>query len=84
MLREGPDSELHIGFVFVSRLFGPVVGPLLGGIAKITAGIIVAIYCRRFSLYILVVASIISFWAAWYNIWGVNVYTPIFLKWIPW
>ena len=83
MLKDGPDFELHIGFVFVSRLFGPIFGPLLGGIAKIVAGIIVSIYCRKFAPYILLAGSIISFWAAWYNIWGVNLYTPNILKWLP-
>lgn len=83
MLKDGTEFEIHVAVAFVSRLFGPVVGPLLGGIAKIVAGIIVSIYCKKLAPYIFLVGSIISFWAAWYNIWGVNVYTANILKWLP-
>ena len=83
MLKDGTEFEIHVAVAFVSRLFGPVVGPLIGGIAKIVAGIMVVIYCRKFAPYILLTASVISFWAAWYNIWGVNVYAANILKWIP-
>ena len=77
-------EEIHLGIRFVSMIFGPIIGPLVGAIAKAIAGILVAIYWRRIGLYILVAASIISFWAAWYNIWGVNIYFPNILRWIPW
>jgi hypothetical protein len=83
MLKDGAEFEIHVAVKFVSRLFGSIAGPLIGGIAKILAGIMVAIYCRKFALYLFVVASIISLWAAWYNIWGVNVYSANILKWLP-
>ena len=84
MLREGPSIEIHLAIRFVSEIFGPVVGPLIGAAGKAMAAIFVVMYFKRFGPYILLAVTIISFWAAWYNIWGVNIYTPNILKWIPW
>ena len=84
MLKEGVDVETHLAIRFVSKIFGPVIGPLIGLFGKVVASIFVAIYCKRFAIYIFVAVIILSLWAAWYNIWGINVYTPNILKWIPW
>jgi len=84
MLRDGAEAEIHPVIRQISRLLGPVAGPVLGAIGKTAAGIIVCILVRRFAAYLFVTASIISFWAAWYNIWGFKLYTPVILQWIPW
>ena len=84
MLRDGPSVEIHLAIRIVSNIFGPIVGPLIGAVGKAIAGIIVAIYLKRFAVYMLVAASIISFWAAWYNVWGCDIYLPNILKWITW
>ena len=84
MLIEGPDAEMHLAIRFVSEIFGPIAGLLIGAIGKAVAGLFVGIFCRRFAGYIFVTASIISFWAAWYNIWGFRLYTPIIVYWFPW
>jgi len=84
MLRDGPDVEIHPLIRFVSRLLGPVAGPIIGALTKTVGGIAVCIILRRFAAHILVAASIISFWAAWYNLWGYKVYTPIILQWVSW
>ena len=84
MLREGPDVEMHIVIRFISQALGPVAGPLVGAVGKAVAGVIVGVFCRRFAAYIFVTASIISFWAAWYNMWGYQLYTPIIMEWFPW
>lgn len=84
MLIEGPDVEIHPVIRLVSKILGPVAGPLIAAVGKAFAGILVCIYCRRFAAYIFVAASIISFWAAWYNLWGFKIYTPLILRWIPW
>lgn len=83
MLNEGVDSELHPGVNLVARIAGPVLGPLLGIIGKTIAGVIVAIYWRRIAWIILLVVSIVSFWAAWYNTWGWQYYEPGIFKWWP-
>ena len=84
MLEEGPDSEIHPAILLVSKWFGPIVGPMLGVVGKAAAGIVVAIYCRRFAIHILLVASILSLWAAWYNLWGHKIYSPLIFKLIFW
>ena len=83
MLNEGTENELHPVIKFVSvKLFGPVFGPIAGIAGKAAAGLAVAIYLKRFAPYILITATIISFWAAWYNIWGWKIYLPVGLKWL--
>jgi len=71
MMSEGADMEFHPVIRLVSLwILGPVAGPVSAVIVKALVGILVAIYCKRFALSILSAASIVSFWAAWYNIWG--------------
>jgi len=84
MLRDGIDAEVHLLIQYISKLLRPVMGPIAGALGKMFGGIIVGIFLRRFAAYIFVTASIISFWAAWYNMWGYRIYTPIILDWIPW
>jgi hypothetical protein len=69
MLIAGTDVEMHPLIRMVSKILGPVAGPLLAAVAKAVAGVIVCIFCRRFAAYIFVIASVISFWAAWHNTW---------------
>ena len=83
MIKLGPELEIHPMVRIAARIAGPVAGPLLGASAKALAGILVAIYCRRFAAYILILASLISFWAAWYNVWGIELYWPIFMRYLP-
>lgn len=80
MQKTGPESELHLGVQFMSELLGPVAGPLTGMVLKANAGIAVAIYLRKYAVHIFVTGSIISFWAAWYNMWGHEYYVPNLLR----
>lgn len=82
MLHTGSEAELHPVVALTSKILGPVLGPILGVVAKALCGILVAIYWRRIAFYLFFTASIISFWAGWYNIWGANLYVPRFLKWL--
>ena len=83
MVKVGPELEIHPMVRIAARIIGPVAGPLFGALVKALGGIVVAIYCRRFAPHILILASLISFWAAWYNIWGINMYNPMFMRWAP-
>ena len=83
MVKTGPELEIHPMVRIAARIAGPVAGPLLGALVKAMAGIVVAIYCRRFAAHILILTSLISLWAAWYNIWGVEMYIPEFMRWLP-
>jgi hypothetical protein len=82
MVIDGIDAEIHLAIRFVSKILGPVLGPIVGAAGKIAAGFIVGLYFRKLTPYVFAAASIISFAAAWYNIWGIHVLTT--LKWIPW
>ena len=77
------NEEIHPAINLAARILGPVLGPLFGAVGKAVAGLCVAIYCRRFAPYILITVSIISFWAAWYNIWGSELYVPFFFRYLP-
>lgn len=83
MLAEGTETELHPVVNITARITGPVLGPLISVLGKAIAGIIVAIYWRRITWIILLVVSVVSFWAAWYNTWGWQYYEPGIIKWWP-
>jgi len=83
MLKLGPELEIHPMVRIAAQVAGPVAGPLLGAAAKVLIGVFVAIYCRRWAAYILVATAMISLWAAWYNVWGVNMYYPFFVQYFP-
>jgi hypothetical protein len=84
MRKWGPEAEIHLAIRWMSMWFGNILGPLIGALGKAIAGLLVAVYLRRFAIYILLAVSIISFWAAWYNVWGYKIYEPNILNWIPW
>ena len=83
MLTEGIETEMHPAVNIAARITGPVLGPLIGVFGKAIAGVIVAIYWRPIGWIILLVVSVVSFWAAWYNTWGWQYYEPGILKWWP-
>ena len=80
---EGVDSEMHPMINLVSLWFGPVAGPLIGAFLKGASGIVVAVFWRRIAGFILVPVSLISLWAAWYNLWGYRIYQPAIQSWWP-
>lgn len=84
MRRQGAEIEVHPAIRLASTYLGTIAGPLLGVAGKAAAGLLVAIYWRRFAAYILLAAALLSFWAAWYNVWGAEIYIPRILYWIPW
>ncbi len=54
-------------------------------LGKFVAACLVAIYLRRWALYIFTVAAFLGFFAAWYNTWGVHTgYTPRILYFLVW
>ena len=85
LLEPNPDTEAHPIISFLcSNVLGPVAGPLFAAVAKMVIGVAVAIYCRVFAVLIFVAVSAVSFWAAWYNVWGYQMGIPSILDWIPW
>lgn len=76
---DGWEEELHPLFQLLARFCGPVIGPLLGAILKAITGYTIAVYWRRYATVLFVAPTLISLWAAWYNVWGINLYVPNFL-----
>ena len=86
MRSEGPEAETNPGIRIVSQVLGPAgiyIGPLIAVVGKTCAALLVSVYWRRGAVYILVVGSILSYWAAWYNVWGTHLYVPRLLLWLP-
>lgn len=85
MQRQGPDVELHPVIRLVSQFLGPYLGPLLGFLGKAVAGLIIGLYLYKWAPYIFITVTIISFWAAWYNLWGYKLdYFPNIFNLCPW
>jgi hypothetical protein len=81
MRHEGADAELHPAIRLIARITGPVVGPVLGKLGQLIAGLGLAVFFRRQAALIFLVASVLYLWAAWYNTWGHQYYTPRLLHW---
>ena len=68
-------------FISSEKMFGPLIGPLVTAFYRVVVGLLIAVYYRKFASIILITASILGFWAAWYNIWGFKIYTPAIQSW---
>jgi len=82
MLRTGPDAEGHPAIRLASTVFGPILGPVLGKLCQLTVVVALTVYLRRWAIYIFVTVIILYAWAAWYNIWGCDLYYPRLLDWL--
>ncbi len=83
MHTEGIEFELHPAIRIVAGLFGPFAGPALGKAAQIAAIILVTLYARRIASYVFVAATMMYGWAAWYNVSGREMYSPLLFEWLP-
>ena len=83
MLEDGVDMEMHPAIRITSTVFGPIVGPLLGKASQLLAISVVTVYWRRGARYVFFTATVMYAWAAWYNVWGRDIYQPLFMKWWP-
>ncbi len=74
MLYDTFFEESHPVIRAFANFFGPVAGPILGVGVKAICGILVAAfiwpYMQNLPAFIFITGSILSFFAAWYNVWG--------------
>lgn len=82
MLKAGPDAESHPTIRLISIVLGPILGPILGKLCQLTVVVALTVYLRRWAIYIFVAVIILYTWAAWYNIWGSDLYYPRLLYWL--
>ena len=83
MLADGAEHELHPAIRFVSEILGPVAGPIAGKLIQLFALFLVTVYLRDYARYIFFLVTAIYLWAAWYNLWGGHLYTPLFFQYLP-
>jgi hypothetical protein len=76
MVYAGPDVELHPTVRFVSESFGPWLGPVLGKAIQVIVIITLTVFLRRQAIFIFIPVIILYTWAAWYNVWGYQLYYP--------
>ena len=82
MLRAGPDAEGHPAVRLISVVFGPILGPIISKLFQLTVVVVLTVYLRRWAIYIFVAVIVLYTWAAWYNIWGCDLYYPRLLYWL--
>lgn len=87
MLRAGADAEGHPAVRLVAAVFGPILGPIVGKLCQFIVVVALTVYLRRWAAYIFVAVIVLYGWAAWYNMWGCELYYPRLLDWLdrlPW
>ena len=83
MLKDGTATELHPAIRIVAWILGPIWGPIFGKVCQFLAALVVTAYFRSYARIILVVATFLYAWAAWYNVWGKNLYVPRLMEYFP-
>lgn len=74
MVDLGVHAEFHPAVRFASILFGPYIGPFVGGFCKAVGCLFLTMFFRKYAKWIYLTAAAIYLWAAWYNIWGIHHY----------
>jgi len=82
MVYAGPEAELHPTVRFVSQFLGPLLGPVFGKAIQFTVVIVLTVFLRRWAIFIFVPVIILYTWAAWYNVWGYQIYYPPLLRFL--
>jgi len=72
----GPGAEQHPAVRTFSYMLGPMFGPIFGKAVQFFVLVGLTVFLRRWALYILVTIIILYTWAAWYNVWGHDLYYP--------
>jgi hypothetical protein len=82
MLARGPAAEGHPAVRMISEAYGPILGPILGKAVQFLTLIGVTVFLRRWATFIFVPIIILYTWAAWYNVWGHELYAPRLVRWL--
>ena len=82
MLSRGPAAEGHPAVRMISEAYGPIFGPILGKTIQFLTLIGVTVFLRRWATFIFIPIIILYTWAAWYNVWGHELYHPRLVRWL--
>jgi len=80
MLIHGPEVEGHPVVRAISLVFGPILGPIVGKGTQFIVAVALTVFLRHWTPYILIPLTILYGWAAWFNVWGHEVYYPRLLQ----
>ena len=80
MKEGGVTDEFHPAIRLVAVITGPLIGPIIGKLSQLLALILLTVSFREAARIIFIPIIIIYLYGAWYNTWGINIYTPLFLK----
>jgi hypothetical protein len=76
----GPGAEQHPAVRTFAYLLGPIFGPAFGKAVQFFVVVGLTVFLRRGAIPIFVAVIILYTWAAWYNVWGHEIYYPRFLQ----
>mgnify|MGYP006954410844 CR=1 FL=1 len=82
MQSRGPGAEGHPAVRMFSEAYGPVFGPVLGKAVQFLTLIGVTVFLRNWAKFIFIPIIILYTWAAWYNVWGYELYHPPLVQWL--
>lgn len=80
MSQSGAEHEAHPAIRLVSILFGPFLGPIIGKLCQFVAILAITVFFRKQAIFVFIPVIILYAWAAWYNIWGNQIYYPRLLQ----
>lgn len=75
------DDEFNPLIRLIAQMFGPFFGPLIGKTGQVLAIVFVTLLFRPLARIIFIPITVAYFHAAWYNTWGIYLYTPRFIDW---
>lgn len=82
MQSRGPGAEGHPAVRLFSEAYGPIFGPVLGKTVQFLTLIGVTVFLRNWAKFIFLPIIILYTWAAWYNVWGYELYHPPLVQWL--
>jgi hypothetical protein len=68
---------------YSALLAGPAIGVGLAKLFQLAATFLVTLYCKVLARYIFFSTTVFYGWAAWYNVWGCDLYRPWALQFMP-
>jgi hypothetical protein len=77
------QDEIHPVVRGFSLLFGGIIGPFIGSLYKAAAGTLVAVYLKKLAPVIFVAAGATYLFAAFYNVFAIDLYTSGYVRWLP-
>ena len=80
MKLHGWEYELHPVIRLFSKYLGVFWGPFISKLGQLCAALIFTLTYRKTTRVALITISLIYLYAAWFNVFGNKLYTPLFLR----